>query len=151
MGIDARFEEELIAKGLIPPRPGGSVSRPRPVERIETRLRFVVWISGLKTRSEANVGGKLKDKLGRKAEQKATVLAALPDVRIAFRLPTPVKLVWVSSGGRKRDSDNLRSSLKVVRDAVAEWLGVDDGDTSAVSWSYSQRLGYKPGVKIIVG
>lgn len=39
------------------------------------------------------------------------------------------------------DSDNLQGSLKAVRDQVAEWLGVDDKDTAAVYYLYSQRRG----------
>lgn len=36
------------------------------------------------------------------------------------------------------DGDNLVSSLKAVRDGVADALGVDDGDAS-VTWHYEQR------------
>ena len=36
------------------------------------------------------------------------------------------------------DDDNLSGALKGVRDQVAEWLGVDDRDTSRVRYVYAQ-------------
>lgn len=44
---------------------------------------------------------------------------------------------------RKLDSDNLASSAKAVRDGVADWLGLDDGD-ERLDWQYEQRRG-EPG------
>ena len=38
------------------------------------------------------------------------------------------------------DSDNLAISQKGVRDGVADWLGVDDGD-QGIQWVYEQRAG----------
>jgi hypothetical protein len=45
---------------------------------------------------------------------------------------------------RKLDTDNLASGFKAVRDGIAEWLGIDDGD-SRLDWQYRQRNG---GVKV---
>lgn len=42
---------------------------------------------------------------------------------------------------RGLDDDNLAGSLKNVRDAVAKWLGVDDGKRETVRYRYSQRRG----------
>lgn len=39
---------------------------------------------------------------------------------------------------RGLDDDNLAGSLKGVRDEVARWLGVDDGNRSAVRFRYTQ-------------
>jgi hypothetical protein len=41
---------------------------------------------------------------------------------------------------RRLDSDNLAGSFKHVQDAVAKWLGVDDG-SDRVRWTYEQRRG----------
>lgn len=41
---------------------------------------------------------------------------------------------------READSDNVVGGLKAVRDEVAAWLGIDDGDPRIV-WSYSQSRG----------
>jgi hypothetical protein len=38
------------------------------------------------------------------------------------------------------DGDNLQSGFKAVRDGVADWLGVDDGN-GLVDWQYVQRSG----------
>lgn len=39
------------------------------------------------------------------------------------------------------DDDNLAGSLKGVRDAVAQWLEVDDRDRSRVRYVYEQQRG----------
>jgi hypothetical protein len=39
------------------------------------------------------------------------------------------------------DDDNLSGSLKAARDAVAEWLGVDDRHTEIVRYRYAQERG----------
>lgn len=41
---------------------------------------------------------------------------------------------------RPADDDNVIGGLKAVRDEIARWLGVDDGDPR-LSWSYSQSRG----------
>lgn len=38
---------------------------------------------------------------------------------------------------RKLDDDNLTSAFKAVRDGIADYLGIDDGD-DRISWNYSQ-------------
>lgn len=49
---------------------------------------------------------------------------------------------------RKLDSDNLQSAFKGVRDEVARFFGVDDGDESRITWSYFQSTG-KPSAVLI--
>jgi hypothetical protein len=39
---------------------------------------------------------------------------------------------------RKLDDDNLAAGFKAIRDAVADWIGVDDGSTS-LTWVYRQE------------
>lgn len=39
------------------------------------------------------------------------------------------------------DDDNLAGSLKSVRDAVADWLGVDDKRRDVVRYQYEQQRG----------
>lgn len=43
----------------------------------------------------------------------------------------------VRYGSRELDSDNLAGSFKQVRDLIAEWIGIDDGD-KRISWHYGQ-------------
>jgi crossover junction endodeoxyribonuclease RusA len=53
--------------------------------------------------------------------------------------PVIVTLSWIHP--RRADSDNVASAFKAVRDGVADWLGVDDGDESKVVWVYRQEVG----------
>jgi hypothetical protein len=53
-------------------------------------------------------------------------------------------------GGQKLDDDNLRGALKSVRDEVADWLRVCDGDEAAAAWSYDQKPGGLWGVAVEV-
>lgn len=50
----------------------------------------------------------------------------------------PMALVLTRVGPRTLDSDNLASSLKAVRDGIADWLGIDDGHPG-LEWQYAQR------------
>lgn len=50
------------------------------------------------------------------------------DTRAALQAAPRLAVRFVKVGGRKMDSDNLVAALKYYRDAVADWLGRDDGD-----------------------
>ena len=64
--------------------------------------------------------------------------------------PLPVVVTWVRIGRQMLDDDNLASSFKALRDALAKWLQCDDGDTSAASWATTQRTGGEPGVEVTI-
>jgi hypothetical protein len=54
----------------------------------------------------------------------------------------PLLVTLTRVGPRKLDrGDNLGASLKGVRDELAAWLGVDDGDESAALWEYAMERG----------
>ena len=65
-------------------------------------------------------------------------LAAVAQSSGVEMLPATVVLTRVAP--RKLDGDNLQSGFKAVRDGVADWLGVDDGN-GLVDWQYAQRSG----------
>lgn len=48
------------------------------------------------------------------------------------------------------DDDNLRGSLKATRDAIADRLGVDDGDRRCIRFEYTQRTSVPWGVEFSV-
>lgn len=50
----------------------------------------------------------------------------------------PLTIVVTRVAPRRLDGDNLQSGLKAVRDGVADWLGIDDGDRR-LDWQYAQR------------
>lgn len=62
---------------------------------------------------------------------KGKVKPALPCICLLTRL--------APSGGL--DDDNLAGALKSTRDAIADWLGVDDKDSATVLYEYTQRRG----------
>lgn len=75
------------------------------------------------------------------------MLAALAGV------PVPAGRVRVTSvrrGGRRMDGDNLAGGYKACRDAVACWLGCDDGDDDRAVWEYKQRPGGRQATCAIV-
>ncbi|MCH9837456.1 hypothetical protein K0U83_17465 [bacterium] len=64
--------------------------------------------------------------------------------------PVVVTMTRVSPG--QLDSDNLAGACKSVRDGVADWMGVDDGQAERdgrVTWVCRQERG-KYGVRIVV-
>jgi len=59
-----------------------------------------------------------------------------------FKIPfegVPVHVHLTRLASRKLDTDNLAGSLKHVRDAVAKYMGCDDGDESKITWSVGQE------------
>lgn len=60
-----------------------------------------------------------------------------------LRPPFVVKMTRVAPGSIK-DSDNLASSTKAIRDAIASFLGIDDADVmgnGSVRWVVGQEKG----------
>jgi hypothetical protein len=49
----------------------------------------------------------------------------------------PCVVTLTREGKGTLDSDNLQGSQKAVRDAVADWLGVNDADPR-IDWRYAQ-------------
>ncbi len=49
-----------------------------------------------------------------------------------------VSLVAFRRTGRELDRDNLIGGFKWLRDAIADWIGLDDSDR-IIEWSYSQH------------
>lgn len=93
----------------------------------------------VKTVSESNTRGhwavRARRVKGQRGAAKALTQAALP----GGPLPARLKIVLTRiAPGELDKGDNLNSSLKAVRDGVADALGIDDGDVR-LSWTYRQR------------
>lgn len=56
----------------------------------------------------------------------------------------------VREGVQLMDDDGLAISAKGVRDCIAAQLGVDDGPTGPVTWSYAQHKAKGYGVRITI-
>lgn len=132
--------------------------RPRAPRKPEPPMRFVTferamgptWLAlqlPVVVVSEANQREHWTKTARRAKDQRATVTNALGPAmwhcdkryRIAFTRLWP--------GGRPLDDDNLRGAFKHVRDAVALWIGVDDG-SKTLSWDYSQERAEGNGIRI---
>lgn len=87
--------------------------------------------------SEANARGSWHAGASRAAAQRKVVTEALRG-HPSLVLPVYATVRIVRVAPRGLDDDNLSRAAKAVRDAVAEWLGVDDR-YPGVSWIYAQR------------
>lgn len=91
------------------------------------------------TVSEANTRSHPQVRATRARRQRETVTAHLA-CRYPIRRPPRVHRVrLVRLGERALDTDNLAGALKAVRDAVAAWLGVDDGLRGGIVWEVDQE------------
>lgn len=73
----------------------------------------------------------------RRAKGQRTIAKLLLS-RHVNKLPTPLTVILTRIAPRLLDDDNLRGSLKSVRDEIATWLGIDDGDWR-VRYHYAQE------------
>lgn len=60
----------------------------------------------------------------------------------------PLHVVMTRFGRRRLDSDNLAGAFKHVRDEIADWLGINDGDETKATWECRQLMGGKPAIRI---
>lgn len=88
----------------------------------------------LKTVSEANSHAHWRKRSSRVSGQHLVVLAYLRGHRPP---PLPAVVILTRCAPRELDTDNLATSLKHVRDAVAKWIEVDDRDPR-VTWHVAQ-------------
>lgn len=99
--------------------------------------RVVVEILGLAPKSP-NRREHYLTKARRVRRERRTVREALKPFA---PVPPPWRVVLVRVAPRLLDDDNATASMKAVRDTVAEWLHVDDGDTSRVRFVVEQERG----------
>jgi hypothetical protein len=72
-----------------------------------------------------------------KRERLATLWALAVARTSKPQLPCTVVLTRYAKG--TLDDDNLASAFKAVRDATAQWLGVNDRRLDVVAWEYRQH------------
>ncbi len=98
----------------------------------------VVVVKGLRVASEANQREHWARKARRARDQRGEVAVSLAGVgapiRAALRGARSLQVSFARVGGRTMDSDNLVGAMKHIRDAVALWLGRDDGARSGITW-----------------
>jgi len=129
-----RFDESQLAGKGFEKNPDGSWSKPSTpaLDRLAARKhpeqkRTLERKKSKKPKSPK--GGGKRDRRKRPAEVIVTMTAHLP---------------------RYFDDDNLAGALKPLRDALADWIGVDDGDRR-VMWECDQTLTRgAPGVCVVI-
>lgn len=88
--------------------------------------------------SEANRREHWRRVAARKSEHLEWARLALAGTLAIVDPPCTITLTRIAP--RDLDDDNLASGFKAVRDGVADWLGIDDGD-KRLTWRYAQRRG----------
>jgi hypothetical protein len=110
---------------------------------VESRVEGDVLILPIRVTTESNTGGN-KAKIGRRRTQRFVTGAGL---RLMKRInggvpPFPARVTFTRvrpAGRRALDTDNLCSAFKAVRDEVAAFYGVDDGDPRW-DWQYPPEV-----------
>lgn len=100
----------------------------------------------IRTVSEANRRGHWRRHADRIREQRWLTKTYLHGLALP-KLPAEITLTRITPHARGFDSDNVASSLKAVRDGVADAYGVDDG-SPLYTWKYWQERGKDYGVRI---
>lgn len=140
--------------GLLPPdKPKrakrGSVKAARFAREqawsLEQRAKTGIFL-GVQTVSEMNMRDDHYSRHSRKKLQQGSFYIAV----LAIPRPTePIRVRMIRLGPRRMDDDNLASSFKHLRDAVAKWVGVDDGE-AFYEWVCEQEKHPFYGVRIVI-
>jgi hypothetical protein len=93
----------------------------------------------LKIISEANGREHWRKKAARVRNHRRAAMLGLNAVHPDW-FPESATVTLTRISPRTLDDDNLASGFKAVRDGVADWLGIDDGD-KRLTWRYAQRKG----------
>jgi crossover junction endodeoxyribonuclease RusA len=90
----------------------------------------VKLVNGLNTRE--HWAPKAKRARDQRRAATAAMIHARPrwvfDCDLAAAGDPPITITITRRGGRRMDDDGLTASAKHVRDGIADWLGIDDGD-----------------------
>lgn len=146
--IGQQNKADLVQKPTRKTKPAPTLKNPvRTALRVEFELRLPILVV-----SEANRRDHWAVKNKRKRGQQEAIRIAL----LGCSLPTfmrvetgSVLFTRLSDGDKRLDGDNLANAFKAARDQVAEWLGIDDGD-SRLTWIYDQDKSLSNGIVISV-
>ena len=108
--------------------------------------RVTVVAKGLRLDATPNARAHWSATAKKRARERAVVSAALAGIAPPAG---PWRVCITRIGPRPMDDDNRTASAKGTRDAIAAWLGVDDGD-SCVAWEVRGEVarGYAVRVQI---
>lgn len=74
----------------------------------------------------------------REGQEKFLVSSMLNTSKIP-KPPLPVKVTLVRCSSGVLDDDNATASMKHIRDVIAKWYGVDDGDPEKIQFIVTQE------------
>jgi hypothetical protein len=109
-----------------------------------------VFLAGVRCVNETNAR---EHPMARSRRAKMQRASAAQHLRLWLDYPPPrwpVKVTLVRYGPKKLDDDNLAASLKHIRDGVADWFGVDDGEATKYQWVPVQEIAPGYGVRIVI-
>lgn len=133
MRLSPELEARVLALDGVVVR---DASSPAPlVDR--QRVQFAIEC---RTVSEANQREHWAVKFKRNKSQQEATWWAIFDAGLhkgCFSSAESLRVTFERIGRTKMDSDNLAGAFKHIRDAVARWLDVDDGD-ERIHWVYRQ-------------
>lgn len=92
--------------------------------------------------SEPNMRGHWGNRARRSQAHRDTARWALAGQKPPSIEHAPISILLERVGHGRLDDDNLAAGFKAVRDGVADWLRIDDGD-KRLRWSYAQRVNRK--------
>ncbi len=128
------FEVDVPSFSETQERRKKKAAKPKPDD---CRNGFILEFDApIRIRSEANIGGELRAFLRRKKAIETKfqeVLDKLPRI-----ITMPCVVTFTRFGPQKFDDDNLAYAFKCVRDTLADWIGVDDGDPR-YKWRYREK------------
>lgn len=156
-GLVKSIGPTVLLPGAVHPPPERS-SKPEPRElRPASFTPPGTWIVPVYVVSGDNTSGTAGKhfKIGRSGHERRAVYRVLARQHREFapfadaaQAGTPIRCYLTRLGGRGMDTDGLAASLKYIRDAVADYLGVGDGPRGPVEWIVTQEPGGLPGVRI---
>jgi len=130
-----KLPPDVAARCLDLAAPTRTTSPPTPGR---DSVLMTVWLPGLVPVSRANQRGHWAVTMRREREYSAILWASLRRIQgLQWRLPLSVTFHRV--GAKLLDDDNLAGAYKRLRDCVADWLRIDDGDRTAAAWAYTQQ------------
>ena len=100
----------------------------------------IVVMAPIRIQSEANLRHHWATRARRVSGQRDATRWNLFAVARNARPEPPLTITITRIAPRELDSDNLAGGCKAVRDGIADWLCVDDGD-KRLTWRYEQRTG----------
>ena len=106
---------------------------------LKTADLLVCVLLPVRIQSETNLRGHWMKKARRVKKHRSVACTMMKNASKSPPKP-PCVITLTRIAPRTLDDDNLSGGFKAVRDGVADWLRIDDGD-KRLTWKYDQRKG----------